>query len=118
MIFFEDTPFPGYKRDPFLEVPYIYVFFFQRFFFFFRLLVKTFGGMVLWPFFFFFFCRNFVNNFPYLIPPTTSGPKAYLNPSGFVGLATNPVQNLSRPSLAQLGPVGLATNPLQNLSRP
>ena len=57
MIFFEDTPFPGYKRDPFLEVPYIYVFFFQRFFFFFRLLVKTFGGMVLWPFFFFFFAE-------------------------------------------------------------
>ena len=59
--------------------------------------------------FFFFFCQNFANNFPYLIPPTNSGSKASLGPSGPVGLASNPVQQLSK---ASLGQVGLFTIPL------
>ena len=59
--------------------------------------------------FFFFFCQNFANNFPYLIPPTNSGSKASLGPSGLVGLASNPVQQLSK---ASLGQVGLFTIPL------
>ena len=59
--------------------------------------------------FFFFFCQNFANNFPYLIPPTKSGSKASLGPSGLWGLASNPVQQLSK---ASLGQVGLFTIPL------
>ena len=57
----EDTPFPGYKRDPFFKVPYIHFFFFVLFPFFSRLLVEIFRGMLLW-FSFFFFCENFASN--------------------------------------------------------
>ena len=57
MIFFEDTPFPGYKRDPFLEVPYIYVFFFNVFSFFSVFWLKLLEEWCCGLFSFFFFAE-------------------------------------------------------------